>query len=159
MSPMTAFAQDEAATEEAPAEEMMAEDLVATLQAQGDFATLVGLIERAGLTEALQGDTYYTVFAPTDAAFAAAGADLDALSEDEIAEILRNHLIADTVDLAKAAEMGSVMSVQGSDLAVTKTDSGAMIGGANILQSDIMASNGVIHVIDAVLMPKESLGE
>ncbi len=130
-------------------------DIVDTAVAAGDFKTLATALKAAGLIETLKGKGPFTVFAPTDAAFAKVPkADLDALLKDKakLTAVLTYHVVPGAV-MAKDVKAGKVKTVQGSELTVT-TDGGVKVDGANVTKTDIVASNGVIHVIDSVIIPK-----
>jgi uncharacterized surface protein with fasciclin (FAS1) repeats len=132
-----------------------AKDIVDTAVAAGDFKTLAVALEKAGLIDTLKGKGPFTVFAPTDAAFAKVPkADLDALLADKqkLAAVLTYHVVPGTV-MAKDVKAGKVTTVQGSDLTLT-TSGGVKVDGANVIKTDIVADNGVIHVIDSVVLPK-----
>jgi uncharacterized surface protein with fasciclin (FAS1) repeats len=134
---------------------VQAKDIVDTAVSAGDFKTLAVALEKAGLVETLKGKGPFTVFAPTDAAFAKVPkADLDALLADKekLTAVLTYHVVPGNV-MAKDVKAGSVKSVQGSNLTVT-TGGGVKVDGANVVKTDIVADNGVIHVIDSVVMPK-----
>jgi len=121
----------------------------------GSFSTLLTAVEAAGLTATLKGDGPFTVFAPTDAAFAALPeGTLESLLADKeaLTEVLTYHVVAGKVTAADVAGMSPLESLQGSSLTVT-TDGGVAIEGAGVVQADVMADNGVIHVIDTVLVP------
>ena len=133
-----------------------AADIVDTAKAAGSFNTLVTAIEAAGLVDTLKGPGPFTVFAPTDAAFAKIPkAKLDALLKDKAAltKVLTYHVVAGKV-MAADVKPGAVKSVQGSNLTVTVKAGKVMIDKAHVTKTDIAADNGVIHVIDTVLMPK-----
>jgi len=120
------------------------------------FSTLVAAIEAAGLVETLQGDGPFTVFAPTDDAFAALPAGLlEKLLLPENVEVLKAiltyHVVAGQV-LSADVTAGDVATVEGSTIAIA-TDGGVTVNGANVVSVDVMASNGVIHVIDQVIVP------
>ena len=133
-------------------------DIVDTAVAAGSFATLVAAVEAAGLVETLKGEGPFTVFAPTDEAFAALpeGTVEDLLkpeNKDRLTAVLTYHVIPGKV--MSADIMGQTMSpetVQGSTVDIDATD-GVKVGGATVVNADIEATNGVIHVIDAVIMP------
>lgn len=130
-------------------------DIVETAIDAGSFTTLVAAVEAAGLVETLQSEGPFTVFAPTDAAFAALPAGLleDLLANPEqLAEILLYHVVPGQVMAADVVNLSSATTAQGSDLTIT-TSSGVMVDGANVVTTDIQATNGVIHVIDAVITP------
>jgi uncharacterized surface protein with fasciclin (FAS1) repeats len=132
-----------------------AKDIVDTAVAVGDFKTLAIALEKAGLIETLKGKGPFTVFAPTDAAFAKVPkADLDALLADKqkLVAVLTYHVVPGNV-MAKDVRAGKVKSVQGSDLTLT-TSGGVKVDNANVVRTDIVADNGVIHVIDSVVLPK-----
>jgi uncharacterized surface protein with fasciclin (FAS1) repeats len=133
-----------------------AEDILAVAGKAGSFKTLSAAVGAAGLTETLQGSGPFTVFAPTDDAFAKLPAGLvDALLKPEnkeaLTKVLTYHVVAGKV-LAADVKAGDVPSVEGSALKVT-TEGGVKINDANVTATDIAASNGVIHVIDSVLVP------
>ena len=132
-----------------------AKDIVDTAVSAGDFKTLAVALEKAGLVDTLKGKGPFTVFAPTDAAFAKVPkADLDALLADKakLAQVLTYHVVPGKV-MAKDVRAGKVKTVQGSELTVD-TGGGVMVDGAKVVKTDIVADNGVIHVIDSVVMPK-----
>ena len=134
---------------------VQAKDIVDTAVAAGDFKTLAIALEKAGLIETLKGKGPFTVFAPTDAAFAKVPKkDLDALLADKskLASVLTYHVVPGSV-MAKDVKAGKVKTVQGSDLTVSTSD-GVKVDGANVVKTDIVADNGVIHVIDSVVLPK-----
>lgn len=129
-------------------------DIVDTAVAAGNFSTLVTAVKAAGLVETLKGKGPYTVFAPTDAAFAKIPkADLDALLKDKakLTSVLTYHVVPAKV-MAADVKAGDAPTVNGKVLKI-KTDKGVMVNNANVTATDIAASNGVIHVIDTVLMP------
>ena len=131
-------------------------DIVDTAVAAGSFKTLATALQAAGLVETLKGKGPFTVFAPTDDAFAKlpAGA-LDALLKDKakLTAVLTYHVVAGKVTAADVAKLKEAKTVQGGSLRVS-TASGVRVDEASVVQTDIQASNGVIHVIDSVLMPR-----
>jgi uncharacterized surface protein with fasciclin (FAS1) repeats len=132
-----------------------AKDIVDTAVAAGSFTTLAAALGAAGLVDTLKGTGPFTVFAPTDKAFAKIPkADLDALLKDKakLTAVLTYHVVAGKV-MAADVKAGKVKTVQGSDLTVTTAD-GVQVDGAKVLTADIVADNGVIHVIDTVVIPK-----
>ena len=132
-----------------------AKDLVDTAVSAGSFKTLVAAVQAAGLVDTLKGPGPLTVFAPTDAAFAKIPkADLDALLKDKakLTAVLTYHVVAGKV-MAADVKPGKVPTVQGSALTV-RTDGGVKVDNANVVQTDILADNGVIHVIDTVILPR-----
>jgi uncharacterized surface protein with fasciclin (FAS1) repeats len=132
-----------------------AADIVDTAVAAGSFKTLVTAVQAAGLVETLKGPGPFTVFAPTDEAFAKIPkATLDALLKDKAAltKVLTYHVVPGKV-MAKDVKAGAVKTVQGSSMTVSTTG-GVKVDAANVVKTDIAADNGVIHVIDTVIMPK-----
>ena len=134
---------------------VQAKDIVDTAVAAGNFNTLAAALQQAGLVETLKGKGPFTVFAPTDAAFAKVPKkDLDALLADKskLVAVLTYHVVPGSV-MAKDVKPGKVKTVQGSELTLS-TSGGVKVDGANVVQPDIVADNGVIHVIDTVVLPK-----
>ena len=132
-----------------------AKDIVETAVAAGEFKTLAIALEKADLIKTLKGKGPFTVFAPTDAAFAKLPkAELDALLADKskLAAVLTYHVVPGNV-MAKDVKAGKVKTVQGSDLTLT-TAGGVKVDNARVVQADIVADNGVIHVIDGVVLPR-----
>ncbi len=132
-----------------------AKDIVDTAVAAGQFKTLATALQAAGLVDTLKGKGPFTVFAPTDAAFAKIPkAQLDALLADKakLTAVLTYHVVPGAV-MAKDVRAGKVKTVQGSELTLG-TSGGVTVDGAKVVQADISASNGVIHVIDSVVLPK-----
>ena len=130
-------------------------DIVDTAAAAGTFTTLLAAAEAAGLVETLKSEGPFTVFAPTDEAFAALPAGtVEGLLADPtaLAAILTYHVIAGAVPSSALTEGMTATTVNGADVTFT-LEGGAKINGANIVAADIAASNGVIHVIDAVILP------
>jgi len=133
-----------------------AADIVDTAVAAGSFKTLVTAIQAAGLVDTLKGDGPFTVFAPTDEAFAKLPAGtLDALLKDKeaLSKVLTYHVVAGKV-MAANVKPGKVKTVQGQSLNITSGSYGVKVNSAKVVQTDIMASNGVIHVIDTVVLPQ-----
>ena len=132
-----------------------AKDIVDTAVGAGNFKTLAAALTAAGLVDTLKGKGPFTVFAPTDEAFAKIPkADLDALLKDKakLTSILTYHVVAGKV-MAADVKAGKVKTVQGSEITISTT-SGVKVDNANVIKTDITADNGVIHVIDSVVMPK-----
>jgi len=132
-----------------------AKDIVDTAVAAGSFKTLATALQAAGLVDTLKGPGPFTVFAPTDEAFAKVPkADLDALLADKakLTAVLTYHVVPGKV-MAADVKAGKVKTVQGSELTVS-TDGGVKVDAAKVVQTDIVADNGVIHVIDSVVMPR-----
>jgi uncharacterized surface protein with fasciclin (FAS1) repeats len=143
------------AVEEEPMEEAM--DLVDTAVADGRFTTLVAAVQAAGLEEALRGEGPLTVFAPTDDAFAALPeGTVEALLEDPeaLADILLYHVVDGKVMAADVVELSSAQTLQGQYVDISVEGDSVMIDGAEVLIPDIETSNGVIHVIDQVILPE-----
>jgi uncharacterized surface protein with fasciclin (FAS1) repeats len=133
-----------------------AADIVDTAKAAGSFNTLVTAVQAAGLVDTLKGPGPFTVFAPTDEAFAKIPkAKLDALLKDKAAltKVLTYHVVPGKV-MAADVKAGKVKTVEGSNLTVTTSGGKVMVDKAHVVKTDIAADNGVIHVIDTVLMPK-----
>ena len=144
--------------EEPMEEEMDSNTIVDIAVADGRFTTLVTAVTEAGLAETLSGDGPFTVFAPTDDAFAALPeGTIEALLADipALTDILLYHVVDGKVMAADVVELSSAMSLQGQYLDIEVNDDGVFIDGAQVIITDIEASNGVIHVVDAVLLPEE----
>ena len=132
-----------------------AKDIVDTAVGAGNFKTLATALTAAGLIDTLKGKGPFTVFAPTDEAFAKIPkADLDALLKDKakLTAVLTYHVVPGKV-MAKDVKAGKVKTVQGSELTISTT-AGVKVDNATVVKTDIGADNGVIHVIDSVIMPK-----
>ena len=133
-------------------------DIVATAVGAGSFTTLVAAVKAAGLVETLQGPGPFTVCAPTDAAFAKLPAGtveslLEPGNKDKLVAILTYHVVPAKVLAADVVGLTEAPTVNGQKLAVNTKD-GVKVDGANVIQTDILCDNGVIHVIDAVILPK-----
>ena len=134
---------------------LAASDIVDTAASAGQFKTLVKAVQEAGLADTLKGPGPFTVFAPTDAAFAKlpAGTVENLLKDKEtLREILTYHVVPGKV-MAADVKPGEVKTVQGDTLSITTKGGGVMVDNAKVTKTDIGASNGVIHVIDTVVMP------
>ena len=132
-----------------------AADIVDTAVSAGSFKTLVAAVQQAGLVDTLKGPGPFTVFAPTDEAFAKIPkAQLDALlqDKDKLSKVLTYHVVPAKV-MAADVKAGKVSTVQGGQLTVA-TQGGVSVDRAKVVKADVVASNGVIHVIDTVLMPQ-----
>jgi uncharacterized surface protein with fasciclin (FAS1) repeats len=153
----TTAEEESTATTEAAAPEL---DIVDTAVEAGSFTTLATLLTDAGLVETLKGDGPFTVFAPTDDAFAAVPQEtLDALAADPdlLTSVLTYHVVAGEVPAADVTA-GSVETLNGESIEIT-TDGGVTINGSStVTTADVFATNGVIHVIDAVLLPPSVTG-
>ncbi|HUO69873.1 MAG TPA: fasciclin domain-containing protein [Solirubrobacteraceae bacterium] len=132
-------------------------NIVQTAVAAGQFKTLVKLVKQAGLAGALQGKGPFTVFAPTDAAFAKVPkATLAALAKDKakLRAVLLYHVAKGKLTAAKVVKMRSIKTLNGQSLKVRVNHGTVTVGGARVVKADIGASNGVIHVINQVLIPR-----
>ena len=132
-------------------------DIVDTAVEAGSFTTLVAAVQAAGLVDTLKGDGPFTVFAPTDEAFAALpeGTVANLLlpeNKDQLIAILTYHVVAGKVMSGDLTNGMTAATVQGGDVTIM-TENGVTVNGANVVSADIEASNGVIHVIDAVILP------
>lgn len=153
---LSACGSDSESSTESAMEEVSVGTIVDTAIGAGNFSTLVAAVTAADLVETLSGPGPFTVFAPTDEAFTALPAGvLDALLLPEnkalLAQILTYHVVSGTV-LAADVTDGDVATVEGSNITLS-TASGVTVNGANVVSADVMASNGVIHAIDAVILP------
>jgi uncharacterized surface protein with fasciclin (FAS1) repeats len=133
-------------------------DIVDTAVEAGSFKTLAAALGAAGLVETLKGDGPFTVFAPTDEAFAKlpAGTVEDLLkpeNKDKLVSILTYHVVPGKVMAADVVKLTEAKTVQGTTVDIKVADAGVMVDGAKVVTTDIAASNGVIHVIDSVIMP------
>ena len=134
---------------------MPAKDIVDTAVSAGSFNTLVTAIKAAGLVETLKGKGPFTVFAPTDEAFAKIPEnDLNALLKDKkaLTQVLTYHVVPGKVMAADVVKLDSAKTIEGQPVSID-TRSGVKVNNANVVKTDILTSNGVIHVIDTVLMP------
>ena len=133
-------------------------DIVDTAVQAGSFNTLVTAVKEAGLVETLKGDGPFTVFAPTDEAFAKLPREqLDALLADKeaLTAVLTYHVVPGKVMASDVVKLSSAETVQGQSIAIDATD-GVKVNGATVIKTDIVTSNGVIHVIDTVILPEQS---
>ena len=150
-------ASEDTIAEDTVAEEVVADgDIVAVASGNPDFSTLVAALSAAGLVETLQGEGTFTVFAPTDAAFAALPEGLleKLLLPENIAALtaILTYNVVPGMVMSTDVTAGDVATVEGSTIAIT-TYMGVMVNGANVVAVDVAASNGVIHVIYAVIVP------
>jgi len=148
----TAAAQGHAAATQAAATRA---DIVETALGAGQFTTLAKALTAAGLVDTLKGPGPFTVFAPTDAAFAKIPAEkLQALlaDKDALTRVLTYHVVPGRV-VAAEVKSGSVKTVQGQPLNIRASGGSVRVNDANVIKTDVMASNGVIHVIDTVVLP------
>ena len=133
-------------------------DIVDVAVAAGSFETLAAALGAAGLVDTLKGDGPFTVFAPTDAAFAKLPEGtvenlLKPENKDQLVAILTYHVVAGKVKAKDVIELTSATTVNGADVAISVTDGSVSVGNATVVKTDIAASNGVIHVIDTVILP------
>ncbi|MGB5247462.1 MAG: fasciclin domain-containing protein [Woeseia sp.] len=138
--------------------EMKGNDVVDVAVAAGDFTTLAAALQAAGLIDTLKGDGPFTVFAPTDAAFAALPAGtvenlLKPENRDQLISILTYHVVPGKVMAADVVKLNSAKTVNGSDVMIKVADGSVSVDDAKVVKTDIAASNGVIHVIDSVILP------
>jgi len=135
----------------------MNKDIVDTAAGNADFETLVAAVQAAGLVDTLKGEGPFTVFAPTDDAFAALGTTVDELlkpeNKDKLTAVLTYHVVPGKVMSSDLTDDAMVATVQGSDVKID-LDNGPMVNDANVTTADIETSNGVIHVIDKVIVPE-----
>ena len=135
-----------------------AKDIVDTAVGAGQFNTLAAALEAADLIGTLKGEGPFTVFAPTDAAFAKLpeGTVAELLkpeNRDQLTAILTYHVVAGKVYAADVVQLDSATTVNGSAVSIEVSDAGVRVDNANVVKTDISASNGVIHVIDTVILP------
>ena len=139
------------------------QDIPTNAQNTGVHDSLVAALSHAGLVSALQADGPFTVFAPTDDAFAAAGIDLSTFDTDEenatLSDILLYHVVSGSVAASDVTDGMSAEALNGDDLSFTVSDGSVMVNDATVTTADVMASNGIIHVIDKVLMPPADLAD
>ena len=135
-------------------------DIVDTAVAAGQFNTLVKAVQAAGLVETLKGTGPFTVFAPTDAAFAKLPAGtlenlLKPENQEKLKAILLYHVVAGEVTSKQVVKLHSAKTVGGQDLTIKTAGGKVMVNDATVIKADVMATNGVIHVIDTVLLPPQ----
>ncbi|MEM7139203.1 MAG: fasciclin domain-containing protein [Myxococcota bacterium] len=143
---------------DAAVEAIPEKNIVTVAATAGDFNTLVAAVKAAGLVDTLSGEGPFTVFAPTDAAFAKLppGTIDDLLlpaNKDKLVAILTYHVVPGEVMAADVVNLSSATTVEGGDLAISASDAGVMVNDAKVIATDVEASNGVIHVVDTVLIP------
>ncbi|MEO1701926.1 MAG: fasciclin domain-containing protein [Pseudomonadota bacterium] len=135
-------------------------DIVDTAAGNSDFETLVAAVQAAGLVDTLKGEGPFTVFAPTDDAFAALGDTVQELlkpeNKDQLIAILTYHVVAGKVMSTDLTDDMMAATVQGEEITID-LDNGVMVNDANVVTADIETSNGVIHVIDKVILPKAAM--
>jgi len=135
-------------------------DIVDTAVAAGSFKTLAAALQAAGLVDTLKGKGPFTVFAPTDEAFSKLPAGtveslLKPENKEKLKAILLYHVVSGDVTAAQVVKLSSAKTVNGQDLKLTVNDGSVMVNEAKVAKADVLASNGVIHVIDTVLLPKD----
>ena len=135
-------------------------DIVDTAVGAEGFGTLVKAVQAAELVETLKGKGPFTVFAPTDEAFAQIPKDalanlLKPENREDLVKVLTYHVVPGKVMAADVVNVSNAKTVEGSEITVTVKDGKVMIDNANVIKTDIVCDNGVIHVIDAVIMPKK----
>lgn len=138
---------------------MATQTIVEIAAGNDDFSTLVAALKAAGLVDVLAGEGPFTVFAPTNAAFAKLPAGtvetlLKPENKDQLVAVLTYHVVPGKVMAAQVVELDSAKTVQGGMVSIMTSASGVMIDNANVSATDIAATNGVIHVIDSVILPK-----
>lgn len=146
-------------TAAAQAYKSVKKDIVDTAVAAGSFNTLAAALQAAGLVETLKGKGPFTVFAPTDEAFAKLPAGtvenlLKPENKDQLVAVLTYHVVPGSVSSSEVVKMTSAKTVQGQSVKISNGKGGVMIDGAKVVKADVMASNGVIHVIDSVILPQ-----
>ena len=134
-------------------------DIVDTAVAAGSFKTLAAALQAAGLVDTLKGAGPFTVFAPTDEAFAKLPAGtvenlLKPENKEKLKAVLTYHVVAGKVTAAQVTRLKSARTVQGGEAKISVAGGKVMVDSANVVKTDIMAKNGVIHVIDTVIMPR-----
>jgi uncharacterized surface protein with fasciclin (FAS1) repeats len=144
----------------APAKMTASADIVDTAVAAGSFDTLVTAVKAAGLVETLKGPGPFTVFAPSDAAFAdVPKATLDGLlgDKDALTKVLTYHVVPGRITAAQAMKADWAETVNGQSLRIQTDSNGVLIDGARVVKADIETSNGIIHVIDRVVLPRKDI--
>jgi uncharacterized surface protein with fasciclin (FAS1) repeats len=142
--------------EHSHAAEASAADIVGVASSAGSFNTLLAAAKAAGLVDTLQSEGPFTVFAPTDDAFAKLpdGTVENLLANpDKLKQVLLYHVVPGKVTASEVVGLSSATTAQGSDIAIAVKGDTVMINNAKVIQADVMASNGVIHVIDTVIVP------
>lgn len=134
-------------------------DIVDTAVAAGQFETLAAALTAADLVGTLKGDGPFTVFAPTDEAFAKLPEGtvetlLKPENKDQLIAVLTYHVVAGKVAAQDVVKLDAATTVNGADVSITVADGGVQVDNANVVATDIEASNGIIHVIDTVILPK-----
>ena len=138
----------------------MSPSIVELAVGNDDLSTLVAAVQAAGLVGVLSGDGPFTVFAPTNAAFAklpegTVASLLKPENKDQLTAILTYHVVSGKVKAADVVKLDSAKTVEGSSISINANAAGVKVDAANVIMTDIAASNGVVHVIDSVLIPSE----
>lgn len=141
------------------AAEKKSQDIVDTAVSAGSFKTLVAAVQAAGLVETLKGEGPFTVFAPTDEAFAklpkgTVESLLKPENKDKLIAVLTYHVVPGKVMAKDVVKLTEAKTVQGSSVNIAVKDGKVMVDGAHVIKADVATSNGVIHVIDAVILPE-----
>jgi len=149
----------QAAEKPCPKKAAAKKTIVETAVGNKDFSTLVAAVKAAGLVETLSGKGPFTVFAPTNAAFAklpegTVATLLKPENKDKLTAVLTYHVVAGKVPAKKVVKLSSAKTVQGSEVTIKVVDGKVMVDGATVVVTDIKCSNGIIHVIDSVILPK-----
>lgn len=137
---------------------MMKQDIVDVAVGAGQFNTLAAALKAAGLIDTLKSDGPFTVFAPTDEAFAKLPAGtveslLEPENKEKLIAVLTYHVVPGKVMASQVVNLDSAATVNGAEVAIRTADGNVTVDGANVIKTDIKASNGVIHVIDSVILP------
>ncbi len=155
---ISSWAGHHGADEKMSMKDMAKPTIVEVAASNDDFSTLVAAVKAAGLVDVLQADGPYTVFAPTNAAFAALPEGtvenlLKPENKDQLVAVLTYHVVPGAVYAKDVASLSSATTVQGGDIAIQMHGGQVMINNAHVVAADVAASNGVIHVIDTVILP------
>jgi len=152
-SPISALAQDvDKPVEQVSLTTEEGVDVLAALKEAGQYSKLIAALEKTGIARQLESATAFTLFAPTDSAFDKA-TSFNSMSMEEMTEVLRGHLVMETIPSEKATDMETVLLANGGEAKIVSESGKTMIGEATIVTPDIMSTNGVIHGIDTVLKP------
>ena len=144
---------------ESSAKKQASADIVDTAVAAGSFNTLVAAVQAAGLVDTLKGEGPFTVFAPTDQAFAALPEGtveslLKPENRDQLVAVLTYHVVPGKVTAAEVVNLSEAATVNGANVTISSSYGKVKVDGATVVQADVMTSNGVIHVIDQVILPQ-----
>lgn len=150
---MSAVLPAEAQDEKSPMSEQ--KPLVQVLQDRDQFSALASALEKAELANTLETDGPFTVLAPTNDAFAALDVSVESMRAEKLRALLRNHLLSGPVSSSQVLTAGQAQTIQGDTLSIEQSGESVMIENATVVTPDIEAENGIVHVIDAVLMPSK----